>query len=103
MIILTDKNKLPNISAMEDVTEATESEVNQATDKKPAERTEMNKKPTSGKELQNESEEKVLKIFIYIHSYYYILTIPLIKTWGRSVDGVSKVVLSIIKNPSTKF
>ena len=45
---------------MEEVTEAIESEVNQATEKKPTERAEMNKKPTSGKELQNESEEKVI-------------------------------------------
>ena len=42
---------------MEDVTEVTESEANQGT-----ERTEMNKKPTSGKEIQNESEEKVIEI-----------------------------------------
>ena len=44
---------------MEEMTDVTESEAHQATEKKPAERTEMNKKPTSGKEIQNESEEKV--------------------------------------------
>ena len=44
---------------MEEMTDVTESEAHQGTEKKPAERTEMNKKPTSGKEIQNEPEEKV--------------------------------------------
>ena len=44
---------------MEEMTDVTEGEAHQATEKKPAERTEMNKKPTSGKEIQNEPEEKV--------------------------------------------
>ena len=57
MIILTDL--LLNEPTMEEMTDVTESEANQATEKKPAERTEMNKKPTSGKEIQNEPEEKV--------------------------------------------
>ena len=57
MIILTDL--LLNEPTMEEMTDVTESEVHQATEKKPAERTEMNKKPTSGKEIQNEPEEKV--------------------------------------------
>ena len=44
---------------MEDMSEVTETEAHQGTDKKLTERTEMNKKPTSGKDIQNESEEKV--------------------------------------------
>ena len=55
---------------MEDISDVTESETHQAIEKKPIERTEMNKKPTSGKEMQTESEEKVIEIFIYISSHY---------------------------------
>ena len=55
---------------MEDISDVTESEAHQAIEKKPIERTEMNKKPTSGKEMQTESEEKVIEIFIYISSHY---------------------------------
>ena len=63
---------LLNEPTMEDISDVTESESHQAIEKKPIERTEMNKKPTSGKEMQTESEEKVIEIFIYI-SYRYSL------------------------------
>ena len=55
---------------MEDMSDVTESEAQQGTEK-----TEMNKKPTSGKEMQNEPEEKVigLEISIYILSHHYNL------------------------------
>ena len=61
MIILADLviNDTSQAPSMEDMSEVTEAEAHQGTDKKPTERTEMNKKPTSGKEIQNESEEKV--------------------------------------------
>ena len=61
---------LLNEPTMEDISDVTESESHQAIEKKPIERTEMNKKPTSGKEMQTESEEKVIEIFIYISSHY---------------------------------
>lgn len=61
---------LLNEPTMEDISDVTESESHQAIEKKPIERTEMNKKPTSGKEMQTESEEKVIAIFIYISSHY---------------------------------
>ena len=58
---------------MEDTSDVTESEANQATEKKPAERTEINKKPTSGKEIQNESEEKVIiNIYLYIFPLFIV-------------------------------
>ena len=58
---------------MEDTSDVTETEAHQATEKKPAERTEINKKPTSGKEIQNESEEKVIiNIYLYIFPLFIV-------------------------------
>ena len=74
---------------MEDTTEVTESESNQG-----SERTEMTKKPTSGKEMQNESEEKVKWRYLYIF-------LP-IKVCITSLINCYHLVLSIVKNLSTK-
>ena len=72
---------------MEDTTEVTESESNQGT-----ERTEMNKKPTSGKEIQNESEEKVLEISIYIFPPIIACMISLIQCYQVVMSIVTKKI-----------
>ena len=82
---------------MEEVTDVTETEAHQGTEKKPSERTEMKKAPTSGKEMHSEPEEKVigLEIFISISSPHE----------GFSVNGDftrCQIVISISKSHSAQ-